>query len=115
MVADVTEQLTITADTWVIVVARGTDGVSEPLFPMSPQDLTVRQCNSLGNDGAACSVNADCIFGTCVNTSLAELTDNGTSPPWNVNEDGQLATAFSNPLFFDFEPDGNCHGGTPCP
>lgn len=90
-VTDVTIPVTIAADTWVVVVVRGTDGVSKPLFPMQPQDLD-----------------------TNVNATLSDLTDGGGPLPWNLNEDGALALAFSNPLFFD---DGNnlCHGGTDCP
>ncbi len=92
LVADVARPLVISGDTWVIVVARGTDGVSRPLFPVNPKDL----------DKSA-------------NPTLAALTDGGASPPWNLGEDGQLAMAFSNPLFFDFENDGLCHGGAACP
>jgi hypothetical protein len=93
-VTDVTETIAVGEDTWVIVVVRGTDGVSRPLFPMNPQDLE---------------------HTTFVNTNLNQLTDNGVSPPWNLNDDGALATAFTNPLFFDFENDGLCHGGATCP
>ncbi len=93
-VTDVTETIAVSEDTWVIVVVRGTDGVSRPLFPMNPQDLE---------------------HTTFVNTNLNQLTDNGVPPPWNLNDDGALATAFTNPLFFDFENDGLCHGGTTCP
>ena len=83
--------MTVSADTWVVVVVRGTDGVSHPLFPMQPQDL---------DDGA--------------NASLADLTDNGGALPWNLGEQGALALAYSNPLFFD-DGDNVCHGGTACP
>jgi hypothetical protein len=92
LVADVVQPLTITGDTWVIVVARGTDGISKPLFPINPADL-----RETGN------------------TTLAALTDNGGPLPWNLGEDGELEMAISNPLFFDRENDGNCHGGTSCP
>ncbi|HYC55295.1 MAG TPA: hypothetical protein VEL28_10225 [Candidatus Binatia bacterium] len=90
-VTDVSVPLTVSADSWVVVVVRGTDGVSHPLFPMQPQDL-----ESAGN------------------TTLAALTDNGAPLPWNLNEEGALALAFSNPLFFD-DGDGTCKGGAPCP
>ena len=90
-VTDVSIPVTIAADTWVVVVVRGTDGVSHPLFPMQPQDI---------NEAA--------------NTTLAALTDSGGSLPWNLGEDGALALAFSNPLFFD-DGDSLCHGGTACP
>ncbi len=92
LVAVHSEGVVITEDTWVVVVARGTDGVSRPLFPMVPQDIA-----ESGND------------------TLADLTDSGVSPPWNLDEEGAMATAFSNPLFFDFEDDSLCHGGTACP
>jgi hypothetical protein len=84
----------VTEDTWVIVVVRGTDGVSKPLFPVMPQDLA---------------------HSTTVNATLAQLTDGGVAPPWNLGEEGAMATAFTNPLFFDFENDGFCHGGAVCP
>ena len=91
LVADVELPVTISQDTWVVVVARGTDGVSKPLFPMEPQDL-----QESGN------------------TTLDDLTDNGGALPWNLNEKGAMALAYSNPLFFD-NGDGLCHGGSPCP
>lgn len=90
-ITDVSIPVTISADTWVVVVARGTDGVSAPLFPMQPQDLE-----------------------TTGNSTLADLTDSGGSLPWNVGEEGALALAYSNPLFFD-DGDNFCHGGTACP
>ena len=74
---------------------RGTDGVSKPIFPMNPQDL--KQTPATLND------------------TLGELTDGGVAPPWNLNEEGNLATAFANPLYLDFENDGLCHGGVTCP
>ncbi len=64
-------------DTWIVVVVRGTDGVSRPLFPVLP--------NSLRRTG---------------NTTLADLTDG------NLNEDGLLALAFTNPLFVDVDGGG---------
>jgi hypothetical protein len=94
-VTDVTQTIPVTEDTWVIVVVRGTDNVSKPIFPMNPQDLL-----------------HDPLF---VNTNLNGLTDGGGPLPWNLNEEGALATAFTNPLFFDFENDGLCHAGTVCP
>ncbi|MFN2425756.1 MAG: hypothetical protein ABR587_04860 [Candidatus Binatia bacterium] len=90
-VTDVSVPVTISGDTWVVVVVRGTDGVSHPLFPMQPQDID-----------------------TAGNGTLAGLTDSGGPLPWNLGEDGVMALAFSNPLFFD-DGDNNCHGGTPCP
>jgi hypothetical protein len=91
-ITDVTQTIPVTEDAWVIVVVRGTDGVSKPIFPVNPQDL-----KQTGN------------------TTLAQLTDGGVAPPWNLNEDGALATAFTNPLFLDFENDGFCNGGVTCP
>ncbi len=64
-------------DAWVVVLVRGKDGVSEPIFPVVPNDL----------DSAA-------------NTTLANLTDG------NLGEDGVLATAFTNPLFIDVNGNG---------
>jgi hypothetical protein len=115
-VTDVSVPLTVTSDTWVIVVVRGTDGVSKPMFPIVSQDLVVSQCVSFGpQNGNACVSDVTCGLGNCVNKNLSELTDGGASPPWNLNESGMLATAFSNPLFFDKEGDGFCHGGSNCP
>jgi hypothetical protein len=115
-VTDVSVPLAVSSDTWVIVVVRGRDGVSKPLFPIVSQDLLVMTCDSFGNqDGDPCVSDATCGIGVCVNKTLSELTDGGVSPPWNLNEEGALATAFSNPLFFDFEGDGFCHGGSACP
>ncbi|MFQ5477990.1 MAG: hypothetical protein ACE5E4_05190 [Candidatus Binatia bacterium] len=94
LVADISVPVVVTEDSWVIVVARGSDGVSKPLFPINPVDLSP---DAPGND------------------TLAGITDGGASPPWNLGELGVLATAFSNPLFFDFENDGFCHGGSTCP
>jgi hypothetical protein len=65
---------TLTEDTWIVVMVKGTDGVSEPLFPVIPNAI----------DESA-------------NTTLGDLTDG------NLGEDGVLALAFSNPLFVDFD------------
>lgn len=64
-------------DTWIVAVARGTDGVSEPLFPVLPASL------SQGS-----------------NATLADLTDG------NLDEAGVPAFAFTNPLFIDVDGDG---------
>ena len=64
-------------DTWVVAVVRGTDGVSIPLFPVVPNDLS---------------------HGT--NASLADLLDG------NLGEGGILALAFTNPLFIDVDGNG---------
>ena len=67
----------ITEDTWLVAMARGTDGVSEPLFPVLPA--------SLNRDG---------------NSTLEDLTDG------NLGEAGTPAFAFTNPLFIDVNGDG---------
>jgi hypothetical protein len=64
-------------DTWVVVLVRGTDGVSRPLFPVVPIDLD-----------------------QATNTTLAELTDG------NLGELGVPATAFANPVFIDVNGNG---------
>jgi hypothetical protein len=66
----------LTVDSWIVVLVRGTDGVSRPLFPVLP--------NSLATAG---------------NTTLAQLTDG------NLGELGVLALAFANPLFVDADAD----------
>jgi hypothetical protein len=67
----------IDSDTWIVAVARGTDGVSEPLFPVLPANIA---------QGS--------------NTTLADLTDG------NLDEAGVPAFAFTNPLFIDVDGDG---------
>ncbi len=62
----------LTQDEWVVVIVRGTDGVSKPLFPVIPNDLK-----------------------RSTNTTLANLIDG------NLGEDGVTALAFTNPLFID--------------
>ena len=62
----------LTEDAWVVVLVRGTDGVSKPIFPVVPNDL----------DQTA-------------NPTVADLTDG------NLGEDGVPALAFANPLFID--------------
>lgn len=64
-------------DTWVVVVVRGTDGVSPPLHPVMPFDL----------DRAS-------------NTTLADLLDG------NLGEGGVLALGFTNPLYVDVDGNG---------
>jgi hypothetical protein len=78
--ADITVTLTltgITEDTWIVAMARGTDGVSEPLFPVLPASLNQSS-----------------------NTTLDDLTDG------NLGEEGTPAFAFTNPLFIDVNGDG---------
>jgi hypothetical protein len=75
--ADVAIPLTVDEDTWVVVLVKGTDGVSHPIWPMNPQDLAEER-----------------------NATLDDLTDG------NLGEDGNLALAFSNPLFIDVDGNG---------
>jgi Carboxypeptidase regulatory-like domain len=67
----------LSADTWLVAIAHGSDGVSAPMFPVLPEDLD-----------------------KVSNTTLEDLTDD------NIGEGGMLAYAFSNPLFFDVDGDG---------
>ncbi len=62
----------LTDDTWVVVLVRGTDGVSKPIFPVVPNDLD-----------------------PTTNPTLADLTDG------NLGELGVVDTAFTNPVFID--------------
>jgi hypothetical protein len=64
-------------DTWVLAIAKGSDGISEPLFPVVPASLD-----------------------TDSNTTLEELIDG------NLGEGGVPAFAFTNPLFIDVDGDG---------
>ena len=77
---DITVTLTLTGvteDVWIVAIARGTDGVSEPLFPVLPASI---------DQGS--------------NTTLDDLTDG------NLGEAGPPAFAFTNPLFVDVNGDG---------
>jgi hypothetical protein len=67
----------LTDDIWVVVMVKGTDGISRPLYPVMPNSLK-----------------------TNTNTTLAQLTDG------NLNEDGTTALAFTNPLFIDVDGGG---------
>lgn len=64
----------LTADSWIVAMVKGTDGVSRPLFPMLPNSLK-----------------------SSTNLTLANLTDG------NLGEDGMTALAFTNPLFVDVD------------
>jgi hypothetical protein len=67
----------LTEDTWFVVMVKGTDGTSKPLFPVIPNDLE-----------------------DSTNTTLADLIDG------NLGEDGVMAHAFTNPLFVDVDNNG---------
>ena len=67
----------LTQDIWVVVMVKGSDGVSRPLFPVLPNSLK-----------------------QATNTTLAQLTDG------NLGEDGMTALAFTNPLFIDVDGGG---------
>lgn len=73
----------ITSDTWFVVVARGTDGVSRPMFPVFPQDIA-----------------------RASNTNLAELIDG------NLNESGVLSLGFTNALYADVDGENGFQIGT---
>jgi hypothetical protein len=75
--ADVEIPLTVTRDTWVVLLVKGTDGVSRPLWPLNPKDLDEDS-----------------------NRDLDDLTDG------NLGEGGNLALAFTNPLFVDVDGNG---------
>jgi hypothetical protein len=67
----------IPEDSWIVVIASGSDGVSEPLFPMLPAGLDQSS-----------------------NTSLEDLVDG------NLGEEGTPAFAFTNPVYLDVGGDG---------
>jgi hypothetical protein len=67
----------LTNDIYVVVMVKGTDGVSKPLFPVLPNNLK-----------------------TSTNTTLMQLTDG------NLGEDGIMALAYTNPLFVDVDGGG---------
>jgi hypothetical protein len=58
-------------------MARGSDGISEPLFPVLPASLSENS-----------------------NKTLADLIDG------NLGEEGTPAFAFTNPVFIDVDGDG---------
>ncbi len=101
------QNLTITQDSWVIVVVRGQDGVSKPLFPMAPASILAKACTT--DPCKSCTSNAQCpFFGTCtvLNQTLAQLTDG------NLGQCGVTTMAIANPLFIDFDGDGKYKGVT---
>ena len=82
-------------DAWVVVLARGTDNVSQPLFPVIPNSLVGKACAN--NPCKSCTTDTQCPASTCTvtNQTLGELTDG------NMNQCGVLSLAYSNPLFID--------------
>ena len=64
-------------DTWVVALVRGTDGISMPLFPVVPNDITPES-----------------------NPTLSDLLDG------NLGEAGILSLSFTNPLFIDVDGNG---------
>ena len=76
----------LSEDTWIVVMVKGTDGVSEPLFPVVPNSLK------------SCLNPPTCTM--LINQTLAELIDG------NLGQDGMLALAFTNPLFVDVDGGG---------
>lgn len=64
----------LAGDTWFVVVVRGTDGISRPMFPVMPSGLA-RSSNS----------------------TVADLIDG------NLGESGVLALAFTNALYADVD------------
>lgn len=67
----------LTEDIYVVVMVKGTDGTSRPLFPVLPNNLK-----------------------QSTNLTLGQLTDG------NLGEDGIMALAFTNPLFIDVDGGG---------
>ncbi len=106
LTATASQPLTITQDSWVVVVVRGNDGLSKPHFPMNPQSILPRACS--GSPCTPCGIGLPpCGFlGTCTITNLtqAELSDG------NLSQCGVTSLAISNPLFIDFGGDGLYNG-----
>jgi hypothetical protein len=65
-------------DTWIVVLVRGTPSASTPIWPVLP--------GGIAHDGN--------------NTTLAGLVDG------NLGEGGEMALAFSNPLYVDVDGGG---------
>ncbi len=88
-------------DIWIVVVVRGTDNVSKPLFPVVPNAMFAKACNN--NPCRSCVTDANCTGGgvcTVSNQTTAELTDG------NLNQCGMTALAFANPLYVDVDGGG---------
>jgi len=67
----------LTGDTWIVAVVKGTDDISEPLFPVVPNGLS-RELNAVFDD----------------------FLDG------NLGEMGMMALGFTNPLFIDVDGNG---------
>jgi hypothetical protein len=67
----------LSQDTWIVALVRGTDGISRPLFPVVPNDITPES-----------------------NPTLSDLLDG------NLGEVGILSLSFTNPLFIDVNGNG---------
>ncbi|MFN8545237.1 MAG: CehA/McbA family metallohydrolase [Candidatus Binatia bacterium] len=79
----------LTQDVWIVVMVKGTDGLSKPLFPVIPNSLK-----------------------QSTNLTVANLADG------NLGEDGMTALAFTNPIYVDVNADGWVAPGVqtiPCP
>ena len=94
-------------DAWVVVVVKGTDGISKPLFPMAPASMLAKACS--GDPCHPCTSTSKCTFiGTCTVTNLtaADLADG------NLGQCGVTSLAIANPLFIDRDGDGFYKGLT---
>ena len=67
----------LSQDTWIVALVRGTDGISHPLFPVVPNDISSEP-----------------------NPTLSDLLDG------NLGEAGILSLSFTNPLFIDVNGNG---------
>jgi hypothetical protein len=93
-------------DAWVVVVVKGTDGVSKPLFPMAPTSILAKNC--VGEPCTSCTANSECFFGSCLaaNLTTADLADG------NLGQCGMTSLAIANPLFIDRDANGSYKGLT---
>ena len=95
-------------DAWVVVIVKGTDGVSKPLFPMAPTSIFAKACTF--DHCHSCSSIGDCapFLGNCDNQNLtaADLGDG------NLGQCGVTTLAIANPLFIDRNGDGFYKGLT---
>ncbi|MBI3768895.1 MAG: hypothetical protein HY271_10435 [Deltaproteobacteria bacterium] len=95
-------------DAWVVVVVKGTDGVSKPLFPMAPTSIQQKACTL--DPCRPCNIPQDCapFSGVCANANLTatDLADG------NLGQCGVTSLAIANPLFIDRNGDGVYNGLT---